>query len=197
MSTARDPTLRFSALHGALLYALTNGLIMAVWWPVAYVRSQQLLDFLETWLWSLGWGAAAGVGVAGIAFAYSLQFDSRFFHIDMRLHRSTRWLLLNLLATGIVMNLVFEWKTLLVDFKIPASIDSRSTDPLSARFFRNGWPFSPCMICPFHGMTFHPEEEFIQIAWLLNAYVLALILVCAAFIIEMVVRRMPASWRGR
>jgi len=59
-----------------------------------------------------------------------------------------------------------------------------NVDPITKAIFFRGWPVSPCMVCSFHGMKYHPEEGFIHIVWLVNGGIALLILVPVAGICE-------------
>jgi hypothetical protein len=61
-------------------------------------------------------------------------------------------------------------------------------DPVTRGMFYYGWPFSPCMLCVFHGMQWHPEESFCEVALLADAVVAFAVLAAAGFLSEWFIR---------
>ncbi len=55
-------------------------------------------------------------------------------------------------------------------------------------FFR-GWPLSPCMICLYHGMRFHPEEGAVPLALVFDGVAFALALCVVRGVCEFCIRR--------
>jgi hypothetical protein len=56
--------------------------------------------------------------------------------------------------------------------------------PITRLHFFRGWPFSPWMFSSFHGMKYHPEEAFVEFAWVLNGLVAVLLLFPVAAVCE-------------
>jgi hypothetical protein len=61
-------------------------------------------------------------------------------------------------------------------------------NPLTRSLFFRGWPLSPWMLCPFHGMKWHPEEIFCELALVLDAVVALLVLAALGYACEWWVR---------
>jgi hypothetical protein len=61
-------------------------------------------------------------------------------------------------------------------------------DAITAALFFKGWPFSPYMVCSFHGMRWHPEESFVHLPLLLDALVAYYILLYIAIVSELLWR---------
>jgi hypothetical protein len=69
-------------------------------------------------------------------------------------------------------------------------------DPLTRALFYRGWPLSPCTVCVYRGMRWHPEESFCQVPLLLDALVALGTLAVIGCAWEVYIRRRKQSSPG-
>ena len=92
---------------------------------------------------------------------------------------------LNALALGTAFGL-FIWantrvSSLTREFDLSAP---ESYGPVAAYLFTHGWPLSPWMMCPVHGMKFHPEETFVWLALIIDAALALLAVLIVGTLVE-------------
>src|SRR5437773_3748680 len=80
------------------------------------------------------------------------------------MHRATIIVLVIVLAAFIWANTRVSSLTREFDLSAPESYG-----PVAAYLFTHGWPLSPWMMCPVHGMKFHPDETFVWLALIIDA----------------------------
>lgn len=68
----------------------------------------------------------------------------------------------------------------------------RELDPITRWMFYRGWPVSPWMLCSVHGMKWHPEESFVQLALVVDGVVSIVMLTAVGVALEWGLRR----WTG-
>ncbi len=56
-------------------------------------------------------------------------------------------------------------------------------------FFYRGWPLSPCMVCDFHGLRWHPEKGEGEVVLVIDTGVALLALSFSAWVCERLLRR--------
>src|SRR3954451_18823292 len=105
--------------------------------------------------------------------------------LRLHVHRPTDTILI-LVAGG------FLWLNLRPTSLVPQdllNLTPDDLDPVTRTLFSRGWPLSPYMGCPFHGMKWHPEEGFAGLALVLDALVALLALAALGYASEWWIQR--------
>jgi hypothetical protein len=95
------------------------------------------------------------------------------------MHRAT-------LITPVILLAAFLWANARVS-RLAREFDvgpPESYGPVAASLFMRGWPISPWMICPIHGMKMHPEETFVWVAFIIDAAPAMIALLIVGTIVE-------------